>query len=216
MIGTGMAADLTAAGKTGVAINAMYDFWSPGAALSGVSRRPADPDRIGQRAARLADHGDARADPDNALGYNPRERSWNYLEPWMGGTWHLRDIIDYQLIALESLLYQAAVQREDLLRNFYQVEQAQRGANVVRMRFVIPATQRDPGAARRCSRRWLRRGGDRASIGRFSAGGKQYATGSYVIRMQQPYRAGRRRCWSGSIIRTCGCFRAVRRSGPTT
>jgi hypothetical protein len=28
-IGSGMAADLTAAGKTGVAINAMYDFWTP-------------------------------------------------------------------------------------------------------------------------------------------------------------------------------------------
>ena len=30
MIGTGMAVDLAAAGKTGVAMNAMYDFWSPG------------------------------------------------------------------------------------------------------------------------------------------------------------------------------------------
>ena len=29
-IGAGMAADLTAAGKTGIAINALYDFWTPG------------------------------------------------------------------------------------------------------------------------------------------------------------------------------------------
>ena len=29
MIGTSMAADLTAAGKTGIAINAIYDFWTP-------------------------------------------------------------------------------------------------------------------------------------------------------------------------------------------
>ena len=29
MIGTAMAADLTAAGKTGVAIHAIYDFWTP-------------------------------------------------------------------------------------------------------------------------------------------------------------------------------------------
>src|SRR5687768_11482799 len=28
-IGAGMAADLTAAGKTGIAVNAMYDFWTP-------------------------------------------------------------------------------------------------------------------------------------------------------------------------------------------
>ena len=44
-----------------------------------------------------------------ALGYRPREPSWNYLEPWLGGEWKLRDIIDYQLIAWESCLYQAAV-----------------------------------------------------------------------------------------------------------
>ena len=48
---------------------------------------------------------------ENALGYNPRERSWNYLNPWMEGTWRLRDIIDYQSIAFESLLYQAATVR---------------------------------------------------------------------------------------------------------
>jgi hypothetical protein len=29
MIGTGMAVDMAAAGKTGIAMNAMYDFWSP-------------------------------------------------------------------------------------------------------------------------------------------------------------------------------------------
>ena len=57
----------------------------------------------------------------HALGYNARERSWNYLEPWPGGEWRLRDIIDYQLIAFESCLYQAAIRREDLLRNFYRV-----------------------------------------------------------------------------------------------
>jgi len=29
MIGTGVATDLYAAGKTGIAINGVYDFWSP-------------------------------------------------------------------------------------------------------------------------------------------------------------------------------------------
>jgi hypothetical protein len=39
----------------------------------------------------------------------------------MGGTWTLRDIVDYQLIAMESSLYQAAVRREDMLKSFYEV-----------------------------------------------------------------------------------------------
>ena len=41
----------------------------------------------------------------------------------MGGTWHLRDIIDYQSIAWESLLYQAAMRRTDMLRYFYEINQ---------------------------------------------------------------------------------------------
>ena len=63
-----------------------------------------------------------------ALGYNPRERSWNYLQPWLGGTWRLRDIVDYQELAGESLLYNAALHREEMLRNFYKVGEDQVGA----------------------------------------------------------------------------------------
>ena len=37
----------------------------------------------------------------------------------------LRDIIDYQLIAWDSCLYNAALHREELLRNFYRVGQRQ-------------------------------------------------------------------------------------------
>ena len=116
-----MAADLTAAGKKGVAINALYDFWTPSrhyqayhAGLRMLSE---------SASASLATPLTVRPDQiqPRPLGYNPRERSWNYLEPWEGGTWRIRDIVDYQLIAFESLLYQAAIRREDLLRNFYQV-----------------------------------------------------------------------------------------------
>ena len=81
-----------------------------------------------------------------ALGYNPRERSWNYLEPWLGGEWRLRDIVDYQLIAFESCLYQAAVRREDLLRASTGSANARWSASNPHA-FVISANQRDPGAA---------------------------------------------------------------------
>ena len=66
----------------------------------------------------------------------------------MGGTWHLRDIIDYQMIAWDSLLYNAALHREDLLRNFYRVEQRQTDRTKP-WGFVISAQQRDPGATRK-------------------------------------------------------------------
>jgi hypothetical protein len=44
-----------------------------------------------------------------------------YPRPWMGGTWTLRDIVDYELIATFALLDSAADRRETLLRQIYDV-----------------------------------------------------------------------------------------------
>ncbi len=187
MIGTGMATDLAAAGKTGIAINAMYDFWSPGRqyqAYHGGARILTE-----SASVRLATPVTLTADQmsDRALGYNPRERSWNYLAPWMGGTWRLRDIIDYQYIAWESLLYQAAIRRSDMLRYFYEINRN----NVERKTpyaFVVPVSQRDPGAARKMletlafGETEIQRASEK-----FSADGKQFAAGTYVVSMHQPF-----------------------------
>src|ERR1700744_4067098 len=85
---------------------------------------------------------------ENALGYKPREKSWNYIEPWLGGVWKLRDIIDYQELAFEALLHTAAGNREDMLRNFYRVGQHQI-ERTSPSQIVIPSNQPDPGATRR-------------------------------------------------------------------
>lgn len=186
-VGAAMAADLTVAGKTGVAINAMYDFWTPARHYQSYHGGL----RILSESASASIASPMLVTPDqissNALGYNPRESSWNYLEPWMGGKWTLRDIIDYQLLALESCLYQAAIRREDLVRNFYEIGR-RAVARTSPYAFVIPNTQFDPGASTRMLEA-LRFGQvdiERAGAA-FEAGGKQYAKGTYVIRMQQPY-----------------------------
>lgn len=176
MIGTSMAMDLTAAGKTGVAINASYDFWTPGRhyqAFHGGMRILTE-----SASARLASPVTIRRDQldQNALGYNAQESTWNHLEPWAGGTWRLRDIIDYQLIAYESILYNAAIHREELLRNFYRVGQRQTGRTSPNA-FVIPAAQRDPGATRK-----LLEVLDAGMVEIWRAG-----NGDYVIPMSQPY-----------------------------
>ena len=108
MYGTAIAADLTAAGKDRSRHPRDLRLLDAVAPLPGVPRRPAHPHRGGQRAHRVApspSHPDQIA--TTALGYNPRERSWNYLEPWTGGTWRLKDIIDYETARLGL----AAVQR---------------------------------------------------------------------------------------------------------
>ncbi len=162
MIGTAMAADLTAAGQKGVAIHAMYDFWTPSRhyqAFHGGMRILTE-----SASAKLASPITVKADQleTEALGYNARERSWNFLEPWPGGVWQLRDIVDDQLIAMESCLYQAALHREELLRNFYKIGQRQM-ARKSPWGFVIAAGQRDPGATRKLLETLgVRPGGDRA------------------------------------------------------
>ena len=176
MIGTAMAADLTAAGKTGVAINAMYDFWTPSRhyqAFHGGMRILTE-----SASARLASPITVEFErlQKNALGYNAQERSWNYLEPWPGGTWRLRDIIDYQLIAFESCLYNAAVRREDLLRNFYKIGERQ-VARTKPWGFLVSAKQRDPGATRKML--------ETLAFGQVEI--EHTGNGDQVIRMAQPY-----------------------------
>lgn len=188
-IGMTMAYDLTAAGKKGVAVNAMYDFWCPARhyqSYHGGVRILTE-----SASARLATPIEVKPEEISATapGYNPRESSWNYLEPWSGGKWTLRDIIDYQLLAFESLLYQAATRREDILRSYYEVQR--RGLTRTGLAaFVIPKEQYDPGAAKKMLET-LAFGAvevERAKDS-FMANGTRYAAGSYVIRMNQPYSA---------------------------
>ena len=176
MIGTAMASDLTAAGRKGVAIHAMYDFWTPSRhyqAFHGGMRILTE-----SASAKLASPITVKPEQleQNALGYNARERSWNFLEPWPGGVWRLRDIVDDQLIAMESCLYQAALHREELLRNFYKIGQRQ-VARKSPWGFVIPRKQRDPGATQKLL--------ETLEFGQVEI--EHNDAGDHVIRMAQPY-----------------------------
>ncbi|MBV9676015.1 MAG: peptidase M14 [Acidobacteriaceae bacterium] len=184
MIGTSMATDLTSAGKTGVAIHAAYDFWTPSRhyqAFHGGLRILTE-----SASAKLATPITMKFDEldTHPLGYNAQERSWNYLEPWKGGTWRLRDIIDYQQIAFESCLYNAAIHREDMLRNFYKVGQ-RAVTRKTPYAFVVPAQQRDPGATRRML--------ETLAYGLVEIG--KAPNGDHVIVMQQPYSS-----WAKALL----------------
>jgi hypothetical protein len=177
MIGMNMALELTASGRKGVAVNASYDFWTPSRHYQSYHGGV----RILSESAEVKLATPITVNPEQispqALGFNPRESSWNYLEPWLGGEWRLRDIIQDQTLAMESCLYTAALHRPDLLRNFLTVG---RRASVRSSpyAFVIPFRQTDPGAARKLL--------ETLAFGQVEI---DRAAGSYVIRMQQPYSA---------------------------
>jgi Zinc carboxypeptidase len=187
-LGTTMAAALATDGKKGVAVNAMYDEWTPArhyqayhAGLriltESASARLASP--IGVPFSALA---------TTALGYNAQQRSWNYSDPWPGGEWRLGDIVSYQLIAFEACLDTVAKYRERFLRNFYEM-----GKHAVEWKgppyaYVFPPEQKDTPAEVKLLNT-LRFGlveVDRATQ-TFTADGISYPEGSYVIPLAQPY-----------------------------
>src|SRR5205814_321149 len=99
-----------------------------------------------------------------------------FVPPWLDRTEPMRDIIGYRLVAFDSLLYNAALHRTELLRNFYKVGERQT-ARTEPWGFVISSNQRDPGATRKLIET-LRFGQVEVQAG---------SDGSAVVSMHQPY-----------------------------
>lgn len=187
--GTAMASDLTAAGKTGVLVNGIYDYFSPARhyqSYHGALRLLSE-----SAGAKFASPITVTPDQLETSGrnYNSTRASWNFLEPWPGGRWGLPDIVDYQLIAFESVLYTAALRRRDLLHNFYKIGRRVVGRGRGRA-FLVPTEQHDPHAAFRLLRT-LQLGDveiERVLEDRADADPAVRA-GDYIVRLDQPYGA---------------------------
>ncbi len=72
----------------------------------------------------------------------------NFPNPWRGGAWRLRDIMDYERIASDAILEYCATHREDVLANMLAKARASIAAGAPGEAFRIPAAQRDPATAR--------------------------------------------------------------------
>jgi hypothetical protein len=187
-LGSHVAARLLAEGKTGVVTHALYDAWAPARAYphthGGV--------RILSECAspRLASPLELTFDDLEAgRGYDAKVRSWNFPAPWRGGTWRLRDVMDYQRSASLAILEHAAKHRVSWLRRFLAVNR-RASALADPYAFVLPARQPDPLASARLLE-VMRLGAvevHRARAG-FAADGQAFESGSHVLRMQQPASA---------------------------
>ena len=118
-------------------------------------------------------------------------KSLQMPDPWPGGWWRLRDIVDYELINSLSLVKTAYLYKEDFLYNFYQMckDSIEEGKEGDPYAFIIPQKQSDyPTTLRMLD--ILMFGGAEIHRARedFVADGKSYPEGSFVILMSQPYR----------------------------
>jgi hypothetical protein len=113
----------------------------------------------------------------------------NFPNPWPGGLWTLREIVEQQKISAWATLDIAARNREMVLRNAYlkAKRQTERGAAGSPSAFVVPACQHDPLTAAKLVEKLLVQGIEvHLTREGFAAGGVEYPAGSYVVSMAQP------------------------------
>ena len=187
LVGVQMALDLTEAGKTGIVHQDTYDLWWHG----GGRTVPARHNMIGILSeAASADYGDP-IQQDTADLEQPMAGSM-FPEPWAGGEWRPRDIVEYELISAKSLVNLLARQRMQFVRNFARLaqEQVEEGREGGPFAYVVPSDQADPGSAAEMLR-VLQKGGIEIHEARapFSAGGQSYPEETRVVLMAQPFRA---------------------------
>jgi len=109
--------------------------------------------------------------------------------PWPGGWWRVRDIVEMQKIAAWALQDMAARNRETVLRNQYlkASRQTERGATDSTNAFVIPSTQHDPlTTVKMINTLMLSDVEIQIAESRFEAGNRLYDEGSFVVSLAQP------------------------------
>lgn len=196
--GAHMAYKLEEAGKTGVINGAIFSAWShmgfhwlgnyhniASLLTESATARLATPLYIHPNQLRGDDAGTLRAMPH----YRPQT---NFPNPWPGGWWRVRDMIEQQLVASKAVLHLAAQYRETVLRNAAQkaLRQTQRGAEEKSAAFVIrPDQQHDPLAAVMLINKLRMQGIDiLRTRRRVTLGDTACPAGAYLIPLAQPKR----------------------------
>ena len=194
LIGAHMAADLAAAGKRGVLTNAIYDnYWN-----GGNRTTPQRHNIVGvlteAASVRLATPvflkmDDLRAD---SRGFTQYREAVNFVDPWPGGWWRLRDIVDYELICARSVLTLAARYKDQFQSNLRDMgrDAVAQGRRAPPFAWIVPRDQRDPGTAAEMVRILHDTGIEvRRARSSFQAEGITYPADSWILPAAQPYRA---------------------------
>jgi len=119
------------------------------------------------------------------------EKSMQFPDPWPGGLWRMRDIVDYELILSQSLIKTAYLYKKELLYDFYKMgkDSIEKGGEGQPFAFIIPKKQNDYPTTLRMLDTLMYAGVEiNQAKEEFRVGGKVYPAGSFVILMSQPYR----------------------------
>jgi hypothetical protein len=178
-IGANMAFRLEQANKSGLIYGFVYDaYWIGGTRNTGwwknitgllletASARIASPVYI--------EPTELRGGGKGLIEYKP---TINHPNPWKGGWWRMRDIMDYERIASDALHEIAADRREDLLRNLVTRARAAIAHAKTGEAYRIPREQHDWPTAQHLA--WL--------MAEHNVEVRQAQNGDYWIPLAQPY-----------------------------
>jgi hypothetical protein len=194
LVGTHMALRLEEQGKSGVITSYAYDAYWPGGTKNTACLKNVVGLLTEVASARIASP--VYVDPGELAGGRkglPEYKAqMNYPNPWRGGWWRLRDIIDYELIATNALVEVGSRYRAEILRACYEMarDAVQRGGAERPYAYIVPREQHDPAAATQLVE-ILRENGLEAEVAEapFSAGSLgSFGAGTVVFRAAQPYR----------------------------
>lgn len=193
--GAHMAYKLEEAGKTGIVNAARYNGWG-GLSFNSIGNFHNITSMLTESAsAKLASP--IYINPTQLRGFNGGPKGGlphykpqiNFPNPWPGGWWRLRDIIEQQKIATWSVLDIAAKYRETVLRNavLKAKRQIERGAAENTIAYLIPRHQHDPLTMEKLIRKLAAQGIEiKRATTEFSIDGTNYSEGTYAVFLEQP------------------------------
>ncbi len=193
LIGAHMAYALQEEGKKGVVWGAIYDNWWQGGMRTTPQRHNIVAILTEAASANLASPVDVSPDELRGArrGLPTYEPYVNFPDPWPGGRWTLRDIVEYEKTACYALFDLAAKYRDRWVSNQVAlardaIEAGKKGGPFA---WVIPPAQRQPEGVRQLLESLLRTGikAYRATEA-FTADGREYPAGTIVLPCAQPYR----------------------------
>lgn len=192
LIGTRAVMDMTRDNMTGVATGSTFDMWWHGGNRTTPVRHNMIAILTEAASCNLGspifiERADLKS-PNAGDEYGP---SNDFLSPWPGGWWRIRNIIDYELAFGRSLL--ATINREPRTWRENTMRAAERAIDPKRegvKSWIIPSNNRDPSAVKRLVDALLQAGIElHVAPNDINADGRTYPAGSIVIRRDQPWSA---------------------------
>jgi hypothetical protein len=194
VLGQAMALELERHDRAGVISNALFDYYWPGYEDSAPLGHNTVCLLTEVAGARLATPltvapGDLSGGAPGFPAYAPQV---TFPNPWPGGTWHLRDVVDYELDAVRGLLGAVVAYRREIVEDFYTmgrraVEKGRAGSPFA---FIVPTDQRDPNATAKLVNLLIEGGVEvQQAQEPFHVDNVTYAAGTAIVPMAQPYRA---------------------------